>query len=214
VGGKARQQIFMLNLAASSVTVTDWTSPEWDGSQGNLPGGYPYQCYFDESFYVRSAAWSPDDSTIYLGTTGYHPWNSQSIARIGLCDATSAFPATHASVKHQWINYTGCDSLYAAAADSSAVYVGGHPRWLNNPRGCNGAGPGAISYRGMQAMHPDSGTPVLTPSGKARYSMSRANADDMLVTPAGLWIASTNRFGSDVCNHAAGHAGICFLRYT
>jgi hypothetical protein len=214
VGGKPRQQIFMLNLAASSVTVTGWTSPEWDGSKGNLPGGYPYQCFFDESFYIRSAAWSANDSTIYLGTTGYHPWNSQSISRIGLCDATSAFPATQTSVKHQWINYTGCDSLYAAAADSSAVYVGGHPRWLNNPRGCNGAGPGAISYRGMQAMHPDSGTPVLTPSGKARYSMSRANADDMLVTPAGLWIASTNRFGSDVCNHAAGHAGICFLRYT
>jgi len=43
--------------------------------------------------------------------------------------------------------------------------------------------------------------------------MSRANADDMLVTRAGLWIASTNRFGSDVCNHVSGHAGICFLRY-
>jgi len=52
---------------------------------------------------------------------------------------------------------------------------------------------------------------VLNPSGKARYSMSQANADDMLVTGAGLWIASTNRFGSDVCNHVAGHAGICFL---
>jgi hypothetical protein len=65
----------------------------------------------------------------------------------------------------------------------------------------------------MQALLPDSGAPVLNPSGKARYSMSRANADDMLVTRAGLWIASTNRFGSDVCNHVSGHAGICFLPY-
>ena len=213
VGGKARQQIFMLNLAASQVTVTDWTSPEWDGSKGNLPGGYPYQCFFDESFYIRAAAWSPDDSTIYLATTGYHPWNSHTISRIGLCDSTSAFPATHASVKHRWINYTGCDSLYTAAADANAVYVGGHPRWLNNSRGCNGAGPGAIPYRGMQAVHPDTGAPLLNSSGKARYSMSRANADNMLVTRAGLWIASTNRFGSDVCNHVSGHAGICFLPY-
>ena len=214
VGGKARQQIFMLNLAGSSAAVTGWTSPEWDGSKGNLPGGYAYQCWFDESFYIRSAAWSPDDSTIYLGTTGFQPWNWEgSRPRTGLCDATSAFPATQASVTHQWINYTGCDSLYAAAADASAVYVGGHPRWLNNSHGCNVAGPNAISYRGMQALHADSGTPVLTPSGKAQYSMSRANADDMLVTPAGLWIASTNRFGSDVCNHASGHAGICFLAY-
>lgn len=214
VGGKARQQIFMLDLAASPVTVTGWTSPEWDGSKGNLPAGYAYQCWFDESFYVRSAAWSADDSTIYLGTTGFQPWNWESSSpRTGLCDSTSAFPATHASVTHLWINYTGCDSLYAAAADSSAVYVGGHPRWLNNSRGCNVAGPDAISYRGMQALHPDSGAPVLNPSGKARYSMSRANADDMLVTRAGLWIASTNRFGSDVCNHVSGHAGICFLPY-
>ena len=214
VGGKARQQIFMLDLAASPVTVTGWTSPEWDGSKGNLPAGYAYQCWFDESFYIRSAAWSADDSTIYLGTTGYQPWNWESSSpRTGLCDSTSAFPATHAPVTHRWINYTGCDSLYAAAADSSAVYVGGHPRWLNNSHGCNVAGPDAIAYRGMQALHPDSGAPVLNPSGKARYSMSRANADDMLATRAGLWIASTNRFGSDICNDVSGHAGICFLPY-
>jgi hypothetical protein len=214
VGGKARQQIFMLDLAASPVTVTGWTSPEWDGSKGNLPAGYPYQCWWTEPFYVRSAAWSPGDSTIYLATTGLHPWNqdgSTGSPRTGLCDATSAFPATHSSVKHRWINYTGCDSLYAAAADSSAVYVGGHPRWLNNSRGCNHAGSGAIPDPGMQGLHPASGAPWLNSSGKARYSMSRANADDMLVTRAGLWIASTNRFGSDVCNQVSGHAGICFL---
>jgi hypothetical protein len=214
VGGTARQQIFMLNLATSPATVTGWTSPEWDGSRGNLPAGYAYQCWFDESFYVRSAAWSPDDSTIYLGTTGFQPWNwSTGSPRTGLCDAIAAFPATQASVTHRWINYTGCDSLYAAAADSSAVYVGGHPRWLNNPDGCNFAGPHAIPYRGMQALHPDNGTPVLNASGQARYSMAEANADDMLLTRAGLWIASTNRFGSDTCNQAPGHAGICFLPY-
>jgi hypothetical protein len=214
VGGKARQQIFMLDLAASPVTVTGWTSPEWDGSKGNLPAGYPYQCWFDESFYVRSAAWSPNDSTIYLATNGFHPWNtSTGSPRTGLCDATSAFPATHASVTHRWINYTGCDSLYAAAADPSAVYVGGHPRWLNNSHGCNFAGPRAIPDPGMQGLHPSNGAPWLNSSGKARYSMSRANADDMLVTRAGLWIASTNRFGSDVCNRVSGHAGICFLPY-
>ena len=38
VGGLPRQQIFMLNLATSPATVTGWTSPEWDGSDANLPG--------------------------------------------------------------------------------------------------------------------------------------------------------------------------------
>ena len=41
--------------------------------------------------------------------------------------------------------------------------------------------------------------------------MSRANADDMLLTGAGLWIASSNRFGSDMCGGVGGHSGICLL---
>jgi hypothetical protein len=41
--------------------------------------------------------------------------------------------------------------------------------------------------------------------------MSKANADDMLITQAGLWIASTNRWGSDSCGADAGHSGICLL---
>src|SRR5262249_38290740 len=69
VGGQPRQQIFMLNLATNPATVTGWTSPEWDGSDA----GYPYQCALNESFYIRAAAWSPDDSTVYISTTGYHP---------------------------------------------------------------------------------------------------------------------------------------------
>jgi hypothetical protein len=44
--------------------------------------------------------------------------------------------------------------------------------------------------------------------------MSRANADDMVITSAGLWIASTNRFGANWCEDASAHAGICFLPYS
>jgi hypothetical protein len=43
--------------------------------------------------------------------------------------------------------------------------------------------------------------------------MSRANADAMLVTGAGLWIASSNRFGSNMCGRVGGHTGICLLPY-
>ncbi len=78
VGGLGRQQIFMLNLATSPATVTAWTSPEWDGSQGEATPsdpthGYPYECATNEPYYIQAAAWSPDDSTVYIGTTGYHP---------------------------------------------------------------------------------------------------------------------------------------------
>jgi hypothetical protein len=203
VGGQHRQQIVMLNLGGSTATVTGWTSSEFNQS-----------CISKEAFYVRAAAWSPDDSAVYIADTGDHPlnWTNGSFPLTGLCDAAAAFPATQSSVSHTWINYTGCDSYYSVAADTGAVYVGGHERWAQNPNGCNTAGPGAIADPGLQGLNPSNGT-VETSGGTALYSMSRANADDMLITSAGLWIASTNRFGSDACDGVSGHAGICFLPY-
>jgi hypothetical protein len=213
VGGLARQQIFMLNLATSPATVTGWTSPEWDGSDGNLPDGYPYQCMPVEAFYIRTAAWSPDDQTVYIATTGNHPWNTPggTTPRKGLCDAVAAFPATQASVLHEWVEYSGCDSYFTVAADNATVYAAGHPRWAENSSGCNHEGPGAIPDRGLQGLGASTGQVEVNSSGRGVYSMSRANADNMLITSAGLWIASTNRFGSQYCGSKPGHAGICFL---
>ena len=215
VGGVPRQQIFMLNLATNPATVTGWTSPEWDGSKGNLPSGYPYQCWFDEAQYLRSAAWSPDDSAVYVAGTGFHPWNVPVTSpRSGLCDAVAAFPAAQTSVLHTWIEYSGCDSYYTVAADTSSVYVAGHPRWADNPSGCNTPGPGAVPDAGLQGHDPGTGTVQLNSGGKALYTMSRANADDMLITSAGLWIGSTNRGGANHCGTAGGHSGICLLPYS
>jgi hypothetical protein len=215
VGGVPRQQIFMLNLATDPASVTGWTSPQWDGSDGDLPGGYPYRCYVTESFYIRSAAWSPDDSTVYIATTGYHPYNlpTGSYPRSGLCDATAAFPATQAEVTDRWISDDGCYSLYSVAADASTVYVAGHPRYQDNPNGCKFAGPGAVADSGMAGLLPANGSDRLRSDGTALYTMSKANADDMLVTSAGLWIASSNRYGSQDCGGKPGHSGICFLPY-
>ena len=66
------------------------------GELSRQPGGYPYQCATVEPFYIQAAAWSPDDSTIYIATTGYHPNGcpAGSNPRNGLCDAAAAFPAT------------------------------------------------------------------------------------------------------------------------
>ena len=144
-GGKPRQQIFMLDTSTSPASVTGWTSPEWDGSLGELApqttGGYPYQCANVEPFYLQAAAWSPDDPSIYIATTGYHPngWPVGRHPRTGLCDAAAAFPATAGQpgpCTHV-VNYTGCDSLYSAAADASTAYFGGHERWASNPNTCD-----------------------------------------------------------------------------
>ncbi len=140
VGGQPRQQIFMLNVSGSTATVTPWTSAEFNGN-----------CATVEPFYVQAASWSPDDSEIYIGTTGYHP-NGQPVGatpRTGLCDAAAAFPATQASVSHLWVNYTGCDSLYSTAADASTAYFGGHERWARQPERLRRDGPGS----GQRARH-------------------------------------------------------------
>jgi hypothetical protein len=223
-GGLPRQQIFMLNLATTPATVTGWTSPEWDGSLGELsssnPAGYPYQCYGGESFYIQAAAWSPDDSTIYIGTTGYHPngFSTGATTRTGLCDAAAAFPATVSPptrsngqpgyVLHNWVNYTGCDSLYSAAADASTAYFGGHERWSMNPDDCDAPGPTAVSAPGMEGLSPTTGTLTFNPT-RARG----LGADDMLLTGAGLWIASDNLDGGQSCGGVDGLAGLCFLPY-
>jgi hypothetical protein len=218
VGGLGRQQIFMLNVAMAPAKVTGWSSPEFDGSKGELPGGYAYQCGDSHPFYVHAAAWSPDDSTIYLADTGVHPWNwDGSFPMVGLCDAAAAFPANEKEVTHDWIAYDGCDSLYSAAADANAVYVAGHNRWFNNANACNVAGNGAIPDNGLAGLTAGAtgGSLILNSGGNAgMYSRSRGHgADDMLLTSAGLWIASDNFGGRTECGGVSGYAGICFLPY-
>jgi hypothetical protein len=207
VGGQPRQQIFMLNLATSPATVTGWTSPEFNGN-----------CATVEPFYVQAAAWSPDDSTVYIGTTGYHP-NGQPVGatpRTGLCDAAAAFPATQAPVAHKWVNYTGCDSLYAAAADSAGAYFAGHERWSMNPSNCDALGPGGYNAPGIEGLQPATGNLYVNAAGTAGYySRDRGlGADDELVTSAGLWIASDNFDGTQKCGGVTNLSGICFLPYS
>ncbi len=199
VGGQHRQQIFMLSLTGSSAAVTAWTSPEFNGA-----------CVNGESFYVKAASWSPDDGSVYIATTGFHPLGGPTGAtpRTGLCDAAAAFPASQSSVGHKWVNYTGCDSLFSTAADTNTAYFGGHERWFDNALDCDAAGPGAVSAPGMAGLSPSSGAIVWNPT-RARG----LGADDMLVTGAGLWIASDNAFGSSQCGGVGGHAGICFMPY-
>lgn len=203
-GGQARQQVLMLDLGATAATVDPWTSVE-----------FTQACYDKESFYVRAANWSPDDATVYIATTGYKPaagpGSSTSDPRAGLCDVAAAFPATAAPVAHTWVNYTGCDSLYSVAADANNVYIGGHQRWANNANGCDGAGPGSVSRPGIASIEPTSGQATSWDPTRSRGY----GADDLLLTSAGLWIASDNFSdgGAQKCAGQGDKGGICFLPY-
>src|SRR5258708_25208721 len=123
----------MLNVAGGKATVTGWYSADFN------------VCCV-EAFWARGAAWSPDDSTVYVATTGYHvPGVGTHGPQTGPCDVALAYPATQTTVSHKWINYTGCDSLYTAAADGKAAYFGGHERYSMNQRACNTLRPGAYN---------------------------------------------------------------------
>ena len=221
VGGLNRRQIFMIDVSGATAALTGWTSPEFDGSDPSAalnPNDMYFNCGASHPFYIHAAAWSPDDSEVYIADTGVKPilWNG-TFPLVGLCDAAAAFPATQAQVFSDWIAYDGCDSLYSAAADSSALYVAGHNRWFNNQNQCNKAGPGAIPAPGLAGLTPGpaGGSLILNSGGTAGlYSRSRGHgADDMLLTSAGLWIASDNFGGSTSCGGQKGFAGLCFLPY-
>jgi hypothetical protein len=213
VAGKRRHQIFMLNLASRPrATLNRWTSPRFDGRRGYPPKGFFYNCADREPFYIKSAAWSVHDRTVYLATTGFRPFNnSRGFPLRGLCDTESAFGAGR-TAKLKWISYTGCDSLASVAAAGGAVFFGGHQRWVDNRDGCNFAGPAAITALGLNAMNPATGRLVVSANGTSLYSRSRGfGAGDMLVTKAGLWIASDNFANSQTCDGVSGLSGICFL---
>lgn len=198
VGGQHREQIFMLSLGRTRATVSAWTSPDF------------YQnCRSSEPFYLRAAAWAPGTQTVYIATTGYLPDSASAFGpRSGICDAAAAYPSGSRTVSRRWVNYTGCDSLYAAAADTRTVYIAGHERWADNNFGCDRPGPGAIAAPGLGGLAPADGALVFSPT-RSRGS----GADDMLVTGKGLWIASDNAGGNGQCGGRGGHAGICFLPY-
>ena len=205
-GGVTRHQMFMLNVGGSKASMTGWTSPTFN-----------IACS-PQAFWARGGSWSPDDSTVYVATTGYkEPSVSGSGPRPAgsPCDTAMAFPATQASVSPKWINQTGCDSLYTTAADSAAAYFAGHERWSMNSNGCDALGAGGYNAPGTEGLNPANGALYVNSAGSAGY-YSRARglgADDMLLTSAGLWIASDNLDNSDTCGGVSGHAGICFLPY-
>lgn len=189
VAGQPRQQAFVLDLGATSTTLDAWFAPDF-----NLA------CISRLPYYVQAATWSPDDTRMYFATTGREGVSP-------LCDTVSAWNATPDSNQSPlWVNPTGCDSLFSIAADDSNVYVGGHQRWMSNFGVCESFNPGAITRQGIADVSPVDGS--VTPWDPTR---SRGHgADDMLLTPAGLWVASDNFFGANDCAGVF-HPGICFF---
>ncbi|RJL22508.1 hypothetical protein [Bailinhaonella thermotolerans] len=135
LGGLRRPQLGLIDLRRGKVA--PWKSE-----------AYAPECKETFPSYVRGLDFSPDGKYFVVVTTGgVHGKNT-------LCDTAARFETykTGSRIKPTWVNHTGGDSLYSVAVTGAAVYVGGHQRWMNNPRGRDSAGPGAVSRPGIAAL--------------------------------------------------------------
>jgi len=183
VGGATHFRAFMLNLGATTATVSAWryTPLQQMCASSSLPD------------YMRDVDFSPDGSYFVFVSTGFVPLAGQ--VGTALCDATARFETANLSpTRPTWINYTGGDTLHSVAVTDLAVYVQGHQRWLNNPQGRDSAGPGAVSRPGIGAINPTTGLALSWNPTKDRG----VGGKDLLVTARGLWVASdTEHIGGE-----------------
>jgi PKD repeat protein len=180
--GYARDQIVSIQLGATQATV----DPGWNTN------AYTHPCQsasYDS--YVRSIGWSPDGSYFVVAATGGYP-----SASFQDCDSASRFNASQAglTVSPAWVDFTGRDSLYSVAVTTSAVYVGGHARWLDNPYGADNAQKGAVPRPGLAALDPANGVPLSWNPGR---NPRGHGAEDVYATSAGIWVGSdTDEIGN------------------
>ncbi len=175
----AHDQLVSINLNAASATVdAGWSTT-----------AYSSRC-FSTSFdgYLNDIAWAPNGSFFVVTATGGYSGGS-----FQNCDTASRFNASSRGlrVNPAWVQYTGTDSLYAVAVTSSAVYVGGHNRWLNNPYGQDAPESGAVPRPGIAALDPVNGVPLSWNPG---HNPRGHGVTVMYVSPTGLYIGSDQDF--------------------
>ena len=125
-----------------------------------------------------------------------------------LCDSASRWELgrTASGQMPTWVDATGGDTLTSVATTGTAVYVGGHQRWMNNYFGVNSAGVGAIDRKTVAALDPQTGMPLSWNPGVTRGTMV---VPALLATASGLYVGSD----SDT-NFGTGHDKLAFFPVT
>ncbi len=179
VAGQTRRQVAMIDTSPATATLSSWSTDR-----------FPNQCGRPFNTYMRDLDFSPDGTYFVLSTTGGYGGVNR------LCDSITRWETgrTGGGQQPTWVDYTGGDTTYAVAITGTAVYAGGHFRWLNNPYTSDSAGPGAVPHQGIAALEPRTGLPFAWDGRRARG----VGVFDMLATPTGLWLGSdTKTFGGE-----------------
>ncbi len=191
--GQLRDQVAQIDLTGTQAVVrADWAT--------NRYSPYCYNWAFDS--YVRGVSYSPDGSYFVVAATGGGVGDT-------LCDSAARFEtkAVGTAVDPTWVDESGGDTNWAVTVTDTAIFVGGHQRWANNPYGSDNASPGAVPRPGLVALDPVSGRPLQwnpgrNPPGKAVYAL--------LATSSGLWMGSNTDY---VGNYKYKRQKIVFFPY-
>ena len=150
VGGLTRYQIAVIDLSGTP-KVANWSTDMYERQCASV--------YNDT--WIRGVDISPDSKWFVVNTTGAFFGNNT------LCDTSARWELpptrTGGGLEPTWVNHTGGDTHWAVEITESAVYIGGHQRWSNNPNpspGGDNDGPGAVSRPGIEAVDPYSGVPL------------------------------------------------------
>lgn len=182
--GHARDQIVRIDLGNSEAAVDeDWATDAYTPActSKNFDG------------YVRDVGFAPDGKYFVVVATG---GSGGLPATETHCDSAARFDtaASGTDVQPVWTDWTGRDTLYSVAVTGTAVYVGGHQRWLNNPKGADDAGSGAVPRPGIGAMDPRTGVPLSWNPGRNPRGVG---AKALLATSDGLYVGmDTNYIGN------------------
>lgn len=186
INGIPRWQIGMIDLVTIPASVRAWQTDRFTPT-----------CNASFDTYMRAIDFSPNGDYFVVVSTGAYSAGT-------LCDTASRWEsgATGSGLQPTWVDYTGGDTLTAVTITGTAVYVGGHQRWQNNPFRGDAPGPGAVPREGLAALDPVNGLPFSWDPGRARG----VGVFDMYSTPTGLWVGSdTDRIGGET------HRKIAFL---
>ena len=190
VSGQSRVQVAMINTSGARAALTDWSTTRFSNA-----------CHQNFPTYTLAIDFSPDGRYFVIGTGGAFFGGAGTGV---LCDTNTRWETNRSGPAQQptWVNYLAGDTTNAIHATGSAIYIGGHFRWVNSAFVGDRRGPGSVDRKGMAALDPRNGLPLNWIAGKLplRWGVMRFYS-----TAEGLWVGHD---GDTLGNETTGRMGL------